>query len=91
MDFIIGLPMFKGKNVIIIVVYRITKYAYVFSISHPFKVSTLATSFLDTVQKLRGIPKIIVSDRDRIFTCNFWIELFSCLGTQLVHNSSYHP
>jgi hypothetical protein len=22
---------------------------------------------------------------------NFWIDLFSCLGTQLAHSSSYHP
>jgi hypothetical protein len=43
------------------------------------------------VQKLHGSPKIIVSDRDPIFTEHFWIELFSCLGTQLAHSSSYHP
>lgn len=47
--------------------------------------------FLETVQRLHGTPKIIVSDRDPIFTSNFWIELFSCLGTQLAHSSSYHP
>jgi hypothetical protein len=35
--------------------------------------------------------KIIVSDRDPIFTRHFWTELFSCLGTQLAHISSYHP
>ena len=32
-----------------------------------------------------------MSDRDPIFTGNFWAELFSCLGTQLAHRSSYHP
>ena len=36
-------------------------------------------------------PKIIISDRDPIFNRKFWTELFSCLGTQLAHNSSYHP
>ena len=35
--------------------------------------------------------RFIVSDRDPIFIANFWIELFSCLGTQLAHSSSYHP
>ena len=50
-----------------------------------------ATAFMETVQKLHGTPKIIVSDRDPIFNGNFWIKLFSCLGTQLVHSSSYHP
>ena len=36
-------------------------------------------------------PNIIVSDRDPIFTRNFWTKLFSCLGTQLAHSSYYHP
>ena len=46
---------------------------------------------METNQKLHGNPKIIVSDRDPIFTGNFWTKLFSCLGTQLDHSSSYHP
>ena len=46
---------------------------------------------MEIIQKLHGNPKIIVSDRDPIFTGNFWTELFSCLGTQLAHSSSYHP
>jgi hypothetical protein len=46
---------------------------------------------METVQKIHGNLNIIVSDRDPIFTGHFWIELFSCLGTQLAHSSSYHP
>ena len=46
---------------------------------------------VEIVQKLHGTPNIIISDRDPIFTGNFWTELFSCLGTQLAHSSSYHP
>ena len=34
---------------------------------------------------------MIVSDKDPIFPRNFWTKLFSCLGTQLAHSSSYHP
>ena len=46
---------------------------------------------METIQKLHGVPKIIVSNIDLIFMGNFWTELFSCLGTQLAHNSCYHP
>ena len=46
---------------------------------------------METIQKLLGNPKIIVSNRDPNFTRNFWTKLFSCLGTQLAHSSSYHP
>jgi hypothetical protein len=90
MDFITNLPKFEGKNDIMVVVDRLIKYAHFFSISHPFKESTIVTTFMEIVQNIHGVPKIIVSDRDSIFTRNFWTELFSSLGTQLVHISSYH-
>jgi hypothetical protein len=91
MDFITGLPKSEGKSVIMVIVDRLTKYAHFFALSHPFKASTVSTAFMETVQKLHGSPKIIVSDRDPIFTGHFWTKLFSCLGTQLAHSSSYHP
>jgi hypothetical protein len=85
MDFITGLPKYEGNNVIMVVVDRLKKYAHFFSLSHPFKESIVATTFMETIQNLHGVPKIIVSDIDPIFTINFWTELFSCLGTQLAH------
>jgi hypothetical protein len=91
MDFITGLPKSEGKGVIMVIVDILTKYAHFCALSHPFKASTVSTTFMDTIQKLHGSPKIIVSDRDPIFTGHFWTELFSCLGTQLAHSSSYHP
>ena len=74
-----------------IVVDRITKYAHFCALSHPFSASIVATTFIKIVQKIHGSLNIIVSDRDPIFMGKLWIELFSCLGTQLVHSSSYHP
>ena len=91
MDFITNLPKYEGQSVIMVVVDRLTKYAHFCVLSHPFKASTVANYFMKTVQKLHGTPNIIVSDRDPIFTGNFWTELFSCLVTQLAHSSSYHP
>jgi hypothetical protein len=90
MDFIIGLPKSEGKSVIMVVVGRLTKYAHFRALSHPFKASTISTAFMETIQKLHENPKIIVSDRDPIFTGNFWTKLFSFLRTQLAHISSYH-
>ena len=49
MDFIIGLPKSEGKSVIMVVVDRLTKYAHFCSLSHPFKASTVAAAFMDTV------------------------------------------
>jgi len=91
MDFITGLPKSEGKSVIMVVVDRLTMYAHFCALSHPFKASAVATTFMEIIQKLHGNPKIIVSDRDPIFTGIFWKKLFSCLGTQLAHSSTYHP
>ena len=91
MDCITVLPKFEGKSVIMVVVDRITKYAHLCALPHPFKASMVTNSFMETVQKLHGTPNIIVSDKDHIFTGKFWTKLISCLGTQLAHSSSYHP
>jgi hypothetical protein len=74
-----------------VIVDRLTKYTHFCALSHPFKANTVATVFMETVQKLHRSPKIIVIDRDPIFIGHFWTKLFSCLGTQLAHSSSYHP
>ena len=46
MNFIIGLPMSKGKSVIMVVVDKLTKYAQFCTLSHPLKANTVAIAFL---------------------------------------------
>ncbi|KAJ9553062.1 hypothetical protein OSB04_017107 [Centaurea solstitialis] len=53
--------------------------------------SVLATTFLTTIYRLHGLPKSIVTDRDPLFLSRFWKELFTQLGTTLLHSSAYHP
>ena len=74
-----------------VVVDHLTKYAHFIALSHPIIASTVAKTFLENIQKLHGTPKVIVSDCDPIFTSHFWKDLFSCLGAQLAHSSSYNP
>ena len=92
MDFITGLPKSEGKSVIMVVVDRLTKYAHFCALSHQFKASTVATAFMETIQKLHVNPKIIVSEKDPIFTRNVWTAFFIFFfGIELAHSSSYHP
>jgi transposase InsO family protein len=43
------------------------------------------------VYKLHGLPATIVSDRDKVYTSNLWLELFRLSQTQLRMSSGYHP
>lgn len=72
MDFIKGLPKSNRKNVIMVVAYRLTKYAYFITLSHRHTTVNVAQLFHDNVYKLHGIPATIVSDLDPIFMSKFW-------------------
>ncbi|KAL0373662.1 UNVERIFIED_CONTAM: Transposon Tf2-11 polyprotein [Sesamum radiatum] len=56
MDFIEGLPRSEGKNCILGVVDRLTKYAHFLPLTHPFSAEQVAKVFLDNVYKLHGLP-----------------------------------
>ena len=65
MDFVEGLPNSQGKNVIMVVVDRFTKYAHFVALKHPFTAKEIAHLFVTSVVRLHGIPKTIVcSDVD---------------------------
>lgn len=68
MDFIEGLPKSHGRDVILVVVDRLTKYAHFLAMSHPYSVEQVVEVFMNNIHKLHGMPMAIITDRDRIFT-----------------------
>jgi hypothetical protein len=91
MDFTVGLPKSGNKSVIMVVIDRLSMYAHLCALQHPFTTTTVDQLFMDHVFKLHGMPHSIVSDHDPNFTSNFWQELFKLQGTQLHLRTSYHP
>jgi len=89
MDFIEGLPISQGNNVIMVVIDRLSKYAHFIPLAHPYTTRSIAKLFLDNI--FNGLPTSIFSNRDRVFTSNFWRELFRISGTDLLMSSTYHP
>jgi hypothetical protein len=91
MDFIVGLPKYRNKSIILVVVYHLSKYSHFCALPHPFTQALVAQVFLDQIFKLHGMPTSIVSDCDPTFTRTFWKELFKLQGTQLNMRIGYHP
>ncbi|KAJ7942659.1 Ty3/gypsy retrotransposon protein [Quillaja saponaria] len=91
MDFIEGLPESDKKNVVLVVVDRLSKFSHFVGLRHPYTALTVAQAFMDQVYKFQGLPEDIVSDRDPVFMSRFWTELFKIQGVQLNHSSAYHP
>ena len=91
MDFIEGLPSSFGKQVIFIVVDRLSKEAHFMALSHPYTAADKAQCFLDHVFKLHGFPDTITSDRDPVFVSHFWKEFMSLQGIQVQLSTAYHP
>lgn len=91
MDFVESLPKSQGKNVILVVVDRLTKYAHFISMSHPYSAQDVVNLFVDNIFKLHGMPSVIVTDRDPMFTSIIWQSLFKALKVQLHLSTSYHP
>ena len=87
MDFIEGLPRSRGRTTIPVVVGSLTKFAHFISLAHPFTAKSVVAALIDNVHKLYGLPRIIVSDRDGLFTSEFW----GLQGSKLHLSTSYHP
>nr|GEZ36734.1 hypothetical protein [Tanacetum cinerariifolium] len=91
MDFIESLPLSSGKSALLVVVDRLSKFAYFLPITHPYIASQVAQLFLDNVYKLLGLPKTILSDMDTIFMSLFWQSLFKMLQVKLKFSTAYNP
>ena len=77
------LTQVRKKLGIMVVVDRLSKYAHLCALQHPFTTSTVAQIFIDQVFMIHGMPHSIVYDRDPTFTSNFWQELFKIQCTEL--------
>jgi hypothetical protein len=91
MDFIEGLPKSEGFNTILVVVDRLSKYAHFLPLKHSLTTQHIAKVIMEGAVKHHGMPRSIISDRDKIFTSNFWKELFRLSNTTLLTSTTYHP
>ena len=92
MDFVVGLPLTKGKyDAIWVIVDRLTKSAHFIPINERYSMEKLANLYMKEIVSRHGVPVSIVSDRDPRFNSRFWKSFQECLGTKLNMSTTYHP
>jgi len=91
MDFIVGLPPLHDFTVILVVVDRLSKYGHLAPLKADYSSTTVANIFMHSIVRLHGMPKSIVSYRDKVFTSIFWQQLFKLSWTTLALSTVYHP
>jgi transposase InsO family protein len=97
MDFVTGLPSSKDPatelsyDSILVIVDRFTKYALMIPFRRDYTAVQLAHVLKDRLIRDHGIPKTIISDRDKLFTSNYWATLMAEIGIQRKLSTAYHP
>jgi hypothetical protein len=92
MDFTVGLPLTaRKKDSIWVIVDRLTKTAHFIAVHTTYSVQQYVELYMDQIVRLHGILKTIISNRGTQFVAQIWEQLHECLGTKLIHSSSYHP
>jgi hypothetical protein len=96
LDFITKFPESKEPmtnisfDSILIVTDRFTKYGYFIPYKESSSAEDLIYVFNKHIIENYGIPKRIISDRDKLFTSRFWKSLIDQLGTYYKMLTGYY-
>ncbi|KIJ22920.1 hypothetical protein M422DRAFT_84881, partial [Sphaerobolus stellatus SS14] len=73
------------------VIDHLTSMVHLIPCRQDYTAKEAAEMVFDEIYKHHGLPEIIVSDRDSLFTSHFWDRLHKLIGTELRMSSSWHP
>ena len=90
-DFVGPLPRSAGFDMLMTVSCRLSGYVRLIPCSSTDGARETADHLYDGWHRLFGMPRRIVSDRDKIFVSKFWRALYKRLGTRLQMSTSFHP
>ncbi|CAN6442854.1 unnamed protein product [Victoria cruziana] len=91
MDFMEALPRSQGKDPILVVVDRVTKYAHFVALPKKYDGQMTTNMFQRQIGRLHGMPKSIICDRYSIFVSAFWREYMKITVVRLNFSTAHHP
>lgn len=91
LDFIEGLPRSNGYDTIMVVIDKFSKYAHFVHLAQPFIDMKITKPYMHHIYRLHGLPKLMISDWDKVFKSILWQQLFIFSDTELIMSSAHHP
>ncbi|KAJ3529364.1 hypothetical protein NMY22_g9024 [Coprinellus aureogranulatus] len=94
-DFVGPLPESENRDgvfdTVTVVIDHLTSMVHLVPSRANYTAKQIAELMFESVYKLHGLPRKIVSDRDVLFTSTFWQRLNELIGPKLKLSSAYHP
>ncbi|CEL60395.1 Transposon Ty3-I Gag-Pol polyprotein OS=Saccharomyces cerevisiae (strain ATCC 204508 / S288c) GN=TY3B-I PE=3 SV=2 [Rhizoctonia solani AG-1 IB] len=78
-------------DMVCVVIDHLTCMVHLIPTRSDYTAKDMAEVFHANIFRLHGVPEIIISDRDKLFTSIFWRTLFELVGTELRFSSAFHP
>lgn len=91
-DFITYPPLADQYGKLLVLMDKFTKRVGMLPSKDTWDAREWGSHTLDHLQTIDWpLPRVIISDRDRLFVSQFWQSIFERLGTQWLFSSAYHP
>lgn len=91
LDFIMGLPLSHGKDAILVVVDKFTKFAHFIATMAEVGAEESASLLFKHIINFFGMPSRIIGNRNPRWTSTVWHSLAQVFGTRLALSTSKHP
>ena len=78
-------------DAIIVVIDKLSKYSILVPFKELYNTEQLGFVLLDRLIRDYSIPRIITSDRDKLFILKYWKTLIANIGTKLKLSTAYYP
>ena len=91
MDFIMELPESEGYDGVLVIVDKLTRYAFFIPVKTTIDAEGVAALVFKHIVVHYGLPRQIISDRDARWTSSFWKVLCEHLGVRRAFTTAHHP
>ncbi|SGY38977.1 BQ5605_C003g02116 [Microbotryum silenes-dioicae] len=91
LDFVGPLIPSNGNDALLTVTDRLSGYVRLIPCQTTDDAATTAKRFFDGWHRYFGMPRVLISDRDKLFTSEFWKAYMDRMGTKLAMSTAFHP